>query len=117
MKLPFNKGQAILEGLICCFIIYSFLVVLFVLFLLYSKHIWIDFQLHQSLICLAKDISKFKCERDLIKGIKNLFYIGKVRVLYLKQYGKYQWKGHVLWRIWIWDIKIKKTLSLNPALQ
>ena len=109
-----QSGQALTEALIALSLTSTCFIVCLLLFHGYTQQLWMDHQLYQSLICLAKGENKQHCKKIMIQKTKAFLWIGKIQNLKLYKKEE-QWKGTLTWETPFWKIPFQKTLNLNQT--
>ena len=110
-----KKGQALTEALMAGPVVIACFVLCIGLFHGYTQQLWIDHQLYQSLICLAKGESQSRCAKTMKQKIKAFLWIGKLKNIKLyKQEEK--WSGSFTWETPWWKIPFKKSITKGDLL-
>ena len=118
--LPFGerknkKGQALTEALITLPLASACFVLCLWLFHSYTQQLWMDHQLYQSLICLAKGENKSHCKNKMDQKIKSFLWVGELKNIKLdNKNGK--WSGAFIWKTSFLKIPFKKTLKKEDLL-
>ncbi|MDE0519011.1 MAG: hypothetical protein OXH36_05610, partial [Bdellovibrionales bacterium] len=75
------------------------------------QHLWMDHQLYQSLICLAKGEKQRNCKNQMREKIKIFLWMGKLKNIHFYKEEK-KWKGMFTWQAAFWKVSFKKTILL-----
>ena len=110
-----QSGQAVIEIIILLPLIASCFILCLLFFHVQAQHLWMDHQLYQSLICIARGKTKLSCETQMKKKIKSFLWTGKLKNIQLYQ-GKNKWKGSFIWETGFWRIKLKKQINLKRGV-
>ena len=110
-----QKGQALTEALIALPLASACFVLCLWLFHSYTQQLWMDHQLYQSLICLAKGERKSHCEKKMNQKIKSFLWTGKLKNINLYK-KKAEWGGSFTWETTFLKVPFKKTLKKGDLL-
>ena len=110
-----QSGQAVIEMIIVLPLITSCFILCLLFFHVHAQYLWMDHQLYQSLICLARGKTKLSCETQMKKKIKSFLWTGKLENIQLHS-GDKKWKGSFIWKAGFWQIKFKKQINLNRGI-
>ena len=113
--LKTTSGQALIETLILLPLVCSCFILSLLFFHVHAQQLWIDHQLYQSLICLAKGKTKINCKNQMEKKIKTFLWIGKLKNIQLYK-GENEWRGLFTWETGFWQIQFRKKFELGREL-
>ena len=116
-QLKQKSGQAVVEMVIGLPLVAVCLMVTLLFFQLQAQRLWLDYQLYQSLICLARGETKIHCKRNLHKQSKYFLWMGRLTDVHLYKGGQNQWTGTLTWKGLYWNLHFKKNLNLDSLLQ
>ena len=111
-----QSGQAVIEMIILLPLIASCFILSLLFFHVHIQHLWMDHQLYQALICLAKGKTKLTCETQMKKKIKSFLWSGQLKNVQFHQPGEKKWKGEFIWKTGFWRIKFIKQINLKRGL-
>ena len=106
-----QSGQSLLETLIVCLSLTSFIQFTVLLFWMGISVLWIEHQLYQALVCRAEHKGLEHCKQSFFKNTKKLSPVGTIENIKITNFNK-QWKGELLWRFFKKDFLIQQTLNL-----
>lgn len=114
-KYKRSSGQVLGETLVLLPLVGLCFIFCLLFFHVHAQHLWMDHQLYQSLICLAKGQPKRHCENQMEKKIANFLWTGKLQniQLYKKQN---EWKGSFIWNTRFWKIQFRQRLHLKKGV-
>ena len=111
-KVP--SGQAVVEALVLLPLVCVCFILCLFFFQIHAQHLWMDHQLYQSLICLAKGKAKRNCENQMQKKIKTFLWMGELKnIQFYKK--ENEWKGVFTWETGFWQIPFEKTLQFKEG--
>ncbi len=118
-KIKNNKkrpsGQALGETLVLLPLAVSCFILCFLFFHVHAQHLWMDHQLYQSLVCLAKGQTKPHCENQMEKKIETFLWTGRLQnIQFYKK--ENEWKGSFIWNTKFWRIQFRQKLQLKKGV-
>lgn len=107
-----SSGQAFIELTILLPLVCSCFFLSLFMFQVYTQQLWMDHQLYQALICIAKGKQKFNCQNKMQKNIKSFLHIGKLKNINLSKKNE-EINGIFTWKTPLWNIKFQKKFNLK----
>lgn len=110
-----RSGQAVIETMVLLPLVTAGFMLCFLFFHVHAQHLWMDHQLYQALICLAKGKTKANCETQMKKKIKSFLWFGKLQNIQFHAREK-KWTASLIWKTVFWQIKFKKQINLKGGI-
>ena len=107
-----QKGQVLVETLVLLPLIYSCFILCLLFFFMYAQHLWMDHQLYQSLLCMAKGKTKPYCESQMKRKIASFLWIGELNNIQFHK-RKNGWRGLFIWETEFWRIQFSKQFIMR----
>ena len=107
-----RTGQAMIEMLLLLPLAGACFVLCLLFFHAHTQYLWMDHQLYQGLICLAKGNTHTLCKNQMEQKIKSFLWTGRLKHVRFQQWEN-KWTGNFTWKTGFWKIRFKKTLNLN----
>ena len=111
-KLIDQSGQALIETVVLFPLVASCFILCLLFFNVYAQQLWMDHQLYQSLVCMAKGHTSYTCEKKMKKKIKSFLWAGRLEETKLYKKAN-KWQGTFVWRTQFWRIPFRKTFELK----
>jgi len=107
-----NHGQVLIETLVLLPVITVCFLLSLLFFHVHAQSLWMDHQLYQSLICMAKQQPKKYCINKMQKNIKSFLWTGHLKsIRYHKKPN--EWHGFFTWENQFWTLHFKKKINLK----
>ena len=103
-----KSGQALIETLLVLPLAGACFSLCLLSFHVHAQYLWMDHQLYQALICLAKE--KKDCKENMTKKIKSFLWVGRLNNIQFKA-AENKWSGAFTWQTSLWKIPFKKHLK------
>ena len=113
------KGQAVIELLVIWSVLMMTFLLSFQWMMAIGTRAYIHQKLYESLFCVAKGYSKSHCQKNLKTKVKRILAWGKIKhIQWRKKERKesVQWTGSLLWEFYIWNLHVKRTLTIPEDL-
>ncbi len=109
-----QSGQAVMEALFLLPLVCACFILCFLFFHVHAQHLWMDHQLYQSLICLAKGKKQINCKTRMETKIKTFLWMGKLKDIQFYK-GKKEYRGFFIWETGFWRIRFAKKIHLGKG--
>ena len=106
-----KKGQSLMEMLVVSVLFISLIQIIFILFWIFVSRMWIEHQLYQGILCVARQQKPSVCKLMVLQKIYTLNPVGRVKEIRIRQIHT-EWKGYVRWRIYRSFFFIQQTVRL-----
>lgn len=91
-----NQGTGVVEMLVAMKLILFMSLALLLAFYLSTAHIWLNYRLHEAVVCLAHGYGVNKCRRTLIQPLSQTLPYGNLQKLSLWE-DTQGWRGETVW--------------------
>ena len=112
-----ESGQAVIEMVLAIPLIATCLIVFLLFFHVQAQRMWLDYQLYQAVICMARGEGIISCKKKFYNQSKNFLWLGKLTDIHLYKRRSNQWKGAVTWKGVYWNLRLTKNLNLDLLSQ